>query len=299
MADNIPYKELLEHLAEGVYFVNQDRQILFWNQAAAAITGYAKEEILGRHCWDNILVHVDERGTCLCGSMCPLLTAITQKTHQEKQVYLRHKQGHRVPVFVRAVPLFDVDGQTIGAVELFGDNSAVLAASEQLKKLESLALLDPLTGISNRRHVEMLLTGSLEQKSRYDTTVGLIFLDVDNFKKVNDTYGHGLGDEILKMVARGLKHGTRLFDTPCRWGGEEFVVLCEKVDSAELSVIAERLRMLIANSCIPHDSSTVGVTVSLGATLARADDTMASFIQRADALMYQSKINGKNRVTTG
>jgi diguanylate cyclase (GGDEF)-like protein len=158
--------------------------------------------------------------------------------------------------------------------------------------------LDPLTGIGNRRYVEGRLNAKLDQTRRYGWPLGLVFLDIDHFKVVNDTYGHAAGDEVLRMVARTMGTGSRTFDVVGRWGGEEFIAGLTSIEPPEAADAGERLRVLIESATVPIRDSRVRVTVSVGVTCARLDDTFESLVARADQLMYESKARGRNRVTT-
>src|SRR6056297_3396468 len=99
------YKRLLEELHEGVYFVDNNRQILYWNKSAERITGYLAEEVVGTHCYDNLLVHVDDNGNSLCRGICPLAMTINTLDKFTGKVYLHHKEGHRVPVTIKTLPM--------------------------------------------------------------------------------------------------------------------------------------------------------------------------------------------------
>jgi diguanylate cyclase (GGDEF)-like protein len=125
----------------------------------------------------------------------------------------------------------------------------------------------------------------------------VLFADIDHFKDVNDTYGHDAGDRVLKMVAQTLRHNLRSADVLARWGGEEFLALLHGVDKGVLAATAEKLRILVASSFFEVDGAEVRVTISLGATLLRPDDTPHSVVARADALLYESKAEGRNRYT--
>ncbi|GAG00076.1 unnamed protein product, partial [marine sediment metagenome] len=121
--------------------------------------------------------------------------------------------------------------------------------------------------------------------------------DIDHFKRVNDSHGHDAGDAVLKTVARTLLESSRGFDILGRWGGEEFLGLVQNVDEDHLGVVSERLRALVAASSVRHGDAEIRVTVSIGATLARTDDTPERLVKRADSVMYESKRAGRNRVT--
>ncbi len=297
MLDNDTLYEMLDTVTDGVYLVDRQRTIRWWSKGAERISGFAAADVVGRRCNANILMHVDAEGRSLCTSGCPLLSSMSTDHREQAQVYLHHKDGHRVPVEVRVAPLRREDGRITGAVEAFTDESAHTADQDRIAALEQLAYVDPLTGVANRRMVIETLEMRLEEHRRYGWPVGLVFLDVDHFKRFNDTWGHEVGDAVLKQVANTLKSCCRPFDTVGRWGGEEFVVIAANVDADGLREVAERFRVMIAQSGIKVDDRIVGVTASFGAALCLEGDTADSLVQRADTLMYDSKQAGRNRVS--
>lgn len=291
------YENLLDNLYEGVYFVDPKRRILYWNKAAENLTGYAAGEVLGRHCWDNCLKHINQEGLHLCHASCPLAETMADGSPREAEIYLHHRQGHRVPVLVRVAPIRDSSEQIVGAVELFSDNSPKVALQQMVEDLQQLALIDSLVRLPNRGYLERTLQSSLDEMRRYKSTFGVLFLDIDHFKRINDTYGHDVGDQVLIMVARTLSNALRSFDTLGRWGGEEFVAIIKSVSSEQLYKIASKFRILVEQSSLDVESATVQVTISIGATLAQPGDTARSLLKRADQLLYQSKRMGRNRVS--
>lgn len=293
------YKNLLDNLYDGVYFLDRRRSILYWNNGAERITGYSRSEVEGSLCWDNILMHVDSEGKSLCETRCPAWKSMEDGIPAEAEVYLHHKNGHRIPVNVRVTPIHDETGAIVGTVEIFRDNSEKLASLSLIEELQEKAFQDSLTSLPNRGYLGRYLLSKLDESTRYDWTFGLIFLDIDHFKAINDTYGHAVGDEALKMMAQTLVHSSRSFDTVGRWGGEEFVVAVVNVDWEKLSHIAERYRRMIESSTVITGGADIRLTVSLGATLACQGDTLDSLVKRADGLMYQSKLAGRNCVTLG
>ncbi|MGE5416055.1 MAG: diguanylate cyclase [Acidobacteriota bacterium] len=293
------YKQLIDHIADGVYYVDIDRRITYWNYGAEAITGYSAEEVVGRKCSDNLLMHVSEQGNPLCTNLCPLSDTMCSGKIREVNVYLHHKNGHRVPVRVKSAPITDGQGNIIGAVEVFTENTARVAALERVRELEQVAFLDPLTNLANRRFGESFLESRFNEFQRYNMRFGVLSLDIDHFKNVNDTYGHDFGDKVLQMVANTMASNIRSYDLACRWGGEEFNIILTSTNEDTMKSIAEKLRVLISQSCIPHESGMIGVTISIGGTLAQEGDTAESLLKRADDLMYQSKTNGRNQVTIG
>jgi diguanylate cyclase (GGDEF)-like protein len=132
---------------------------------------------------------------------------------------------------------------------------------------------------------------------RYDWPFGILFMDVDGFKKINDVYGHDVGDRTLKTVAATMSNSLRSSDFLGRWGGDEFLAIVVNVSKDRLLAIGNKLRALVEHSTIAIDRTFERVTVSVGATAAGADDTMDTLLKRADNLMYRSKASGGNLVT--
>jgi diguanylate cyclase (GGDEF)-like protein/PAS domain S-box-containing protein len=292
------YRNLLDNLYDGVYFVTNDRTIVYWNEAAERMTGFNRSEVLNRHCYDNLLMHVDDKGGNLCLRRCPLEKAILEDINVESEVFLHHKEGHRLPVLVRISPVRDTHGKIVGAVEIFSDNSPRVRLTEKVEELEKMALLDPVTRIGNRRYGDLSLTAKLNELERYNWPFGVLLMGLDHFRKINDLYGHDVGDRILRIVATTVINGTRSSDIISRWGGEEFVALIPYVEADELKNVAEKIRLLVEKSSISLEGKNIEVTVSIGATLARKGDTAETLVKRADGLMCESKNQGCNQVTT-
>ena len=291
------FRQLLDNLYDGVYFVDRNRIITFWSRGAERLSGFRATDVVGRHCGDNLLVHVDNEGRHLCRQGCPLAATLADGKERQSEIYLHHRDGHRLPVLVRIAPIRNADGEINGAVEIFSDNTARTLDQHRIDQLQELAFLDPLTTLPNRRYLEIQLNSRLEEMQRYGWQSALLFLDVDHFKAVNDQYGHAVGDDVLKMVARTLSHCARSVDTVGRWGGEEFVAILSNIGKNRLLEAAERYRQMVENSGLPVADAHLRVTVSIGAAVAMPGDSAETLISRADELMYRSKLNGRNCVT--
>ena len=293
------FSEILDNLHEGLYAVDRNRTITYWNKSAELISGFSAAEVLGRTCSDNILTHVDEKGNSLCLGKCPLAYTMEDGKPRESKVFLHHKDGHRVQVAVKVNPVTDGAGNLIGGVELFVESGHHRIPVSKIRELEKMAMLDNLTELPNRNYLDRELGRKLEETKLYNLTFGFLFMDVDHFKKFNDTYGHEVGDQVLKFVGKTLSASTRASDVFGRWGGEEFVGVLSDVNRDNLEVMGNRLRMLVESSYIIHNNKKLSVTISVGASLSRYDDTLESLMRRADTLMYASKQAGRNRLTLG
>jgi len=291
-------REILNRVPAGIYITDRERKILFWNKAAAAITGYPAEEVAGSFCYQNILMHIDEMGNNLCKGICPLAHSIMDGTSYEKEVFLHHKDGHRVSVNVHTFPLKGPQGKITGAAEIFTNTNPITDMQSRIRQLEKMAMLDSLSDLPNRLHIESELRLRVNEFLRYGQTFGILFLDIDHFKKFNDTWGHDAGDKVIKTVAATLRAASRPFDIFGRWGGEEFVGIILNVLPQNIVLIANRYRKLIEKTSISLDNIKISITVSIGATVVRTDDAPESLIKRADMLMYDCKKSGRNCVAS-
>ncbi|MFZ0518626.1 MAG: sensor domain-containing diguanylate cyclase [Acidobacteriaceae bacterium] len=291
------HRNLLDNLYDGVYFVDPDRTITYWNKGAERLTGYGANEAVSRHCFDNFLMHVDKAGCALCLSGCPLSKTLADGEHREMELFLRHKQGHRVPVQVRIEPIRSATGSVAGAVAIFTDISAVKKLERLAGHLVDLAYYDSLTQVANRRHLEMKVQQALQEVRQFGRGFGIVMLDVDSFKNVNDKYGHQTGDRLLKLLCDTLTTSLRPGDVVGRWGGDEFLVVARDVTENSLQHLAERCRHLIDATVVPVASGApLRINVSVGATMLRHGDQCDQVLDRADQMMYASKGAGKNRV---
>jgi diguanylate cyclase (GGDEF)-like protein/PAS domain S-box-containing protein len=290
------FTSFMSNLFEGVYIVDTNRKITFWNDGAEIITGYSKEEVVHSHCFNNILNHVDQEGNQLCLKGCPLLYTIQSGEVQQANVFLSHKDGHRVPVSVRTQPIYAPDGTIVGAIEAFTNNQYRKNLHQENQRLQELLITDELTGISNRRYVDFQLAQLQKESDEFGFHFGVLFIDIDHFKNVNDIYGHDIGDEVLKMVTRTIQSNVRKDDIFGRWGGEEFVMLCRNITTKGLGKIAEKIRVLVKHTILNIDSqTTLSVTISVGGSIYQHNENLTDVVKRADQNMYFAKKNGRNQ----
>jgi diguanylate cyclase (GGDEF)-like protein/PAS domain S-box-containing protein len=287
---------IMPYLYEGVYVVNQKRKIIFWNDGSERITGYSAKEVINGFCYQNILQHIDETGKQLCLGGCPLQKTLNDGIMNEAKVYLKHKDGYRVPVMVKTLPIYDEKQNIVAAIEVFTDERFQKQVYHENIELKNKLKMDSLTQITNRNYFDFQLEKRLEESKAFSNTFGLLIIDIDHFKNVNDTYGHLIGDEVLKVVAKTLESNIKRNDLVSRWGGEEFVVLVDATNVDDLYAAAEKLRKVVnASSYQMENNKQIKITVSIGGTLAQPQDTIKSIISKADSNMYDVKHNGRNQ----
>jgi len=239
---------------------------------------------------------VDKDGRPLCKDHCPLRATLQDGQKREMEAYLHHADGHRIPVLVRVAPLFNAKKQIVGVIESFNESTLRADLIERLHQLEALALLDELTQVGNRRYANITLSTRMHEFTRYGIPFGVMMVDVDTFKEFNDTYGHDIGDMVIRMVARTMQDALRTSDVLCRWGGDEFLIIVPNASEEQLQRLGDRLRGLISTSFLTQSQGILKVTVSAGATMAVLDDSAETLLKRADMLLYRAKDGGRNRV---
>mgnify|MGYP004641241493 FL=1 len=292
------YLSILNHIQDGVYYVDMDRKIQFWNQAAEQITGYRADEMIGLDCPSSKLKHIDEFGNHLCSAGCPLFATNIDGIVRTEKVFVRHKDGYRIPLVTTVYPIKE-NGVIIGSVEVFTRNSPKAYEDALIENLAEKAMHDSLTHLPNRSYLENFLNYKWSEYQRFGKKFALLFADIDHFRVFNNTYGHDIGDLVLTDIAKSISHTIKKDDMFGRWGGEEFVGIFAINRNYEASIIAERIRHLVENTVITNtDGQELQVTISAGITTSGPQDTPEHMLKRADDLMYQSKHNGRNRVTT-
>ncbi len=289
--------KLTESLIDGIYYVDLERKITSWNKAAERISGFTRLEVLGLSCADGILEHADSDGRRLCEEGCPLTTSMREGIPVETNVSMHHKKGHRIPVTVRTTPLRDASGKVTGCIETFVENYNQSQVLQELWQANEPGLTDEITGAGNRRFCEITLNTRLYQFNTFNVGFGAIFIRIDGFKAMADTYGSKTGDDILNAVARTLSNVLRKLDVVTRWDREEFVVIVPNMNIETLARVADRLRALIKSCFITSGANRIEFSVSLGATLAQKGDTFEAIIERLKELVQASQAAGGNRVT--
>jgi len=288
---------LLDSVAEGIYGVDINQNCTFVNNAFLRILGYQDaSEVIGKHI-HSLIHHSHEDGRAYPASECRMYraSATNQTIHADNEVFWR-KDGTSFPVEYWSHPIIK-DGVSVGAVATFFDISKRKETEAQIR---NLAFYDPLTMLPNRRLLIDRLQQALVTNARNKRQAALLFIDLDNFKVINDTRGHDTGDLLLIEAATRLQECVRQGDTIARLGGDEFVVLLEDLDSSESTaaacteLIAEKILLVLRqpyffNEQEYHSTASIGITLLRGAVM-----TADEMLRRADVGLYQAKAAGRN-----
>jgi len=288
---------VLDQVQDAVVWLDKDRKVVYWNKAAELMSGIEGAHILGRACYEEPALFVDFGGVNVCRDKCPVAMTLKDGAPRTLDIYLQHKQGFRMPATLRIIPVLKEDGEIIGAVETFTGTSPKVTLPLGLPELEKMGLVETETGIPSKSYLDMTLNTRLEEFQKYGLSFGLIYADIDNYGKILEKYGRFNAGKIVRTVARTLHKNIRFFDIAGRWGTEEFLVVLLNIDDSRLDIVANKLRLLIAESYITTETGMLNATVSMGASLVLRYDTVESLIKRGEQLMMHSKWLGKNRVS--
>ena len=295
---------ILDAVSDGVYVTTGERKIVFWSKGAERITGYSSDEVLNGHCYDNILIHTDVLGKNLCLDGCPLQECIETGERQEiKEVFLKRKDGERLAVYIKASVL-QIGDERYG-VQVFGELQSVAgsALTEQLKQLSDVSIVDQLTGLYNRRYIDTILDQQFGLFKRHFQRFGLVMIDVDKFKNINDSFGRLAGDEALKFVASVMQRTMRSMDFLARFGDDEFIIVCPLVELEGIEKLSQRIVELVHHSILSSpegEKNVIEVSVSVGGSVVDYKDTSATdVIARADEALSRVKRDGGNWYALG
>jgi diguanylate cyclase (GGDEF)-like protein/PAS domain S-box-containing protein len=282
---------LLNSAGEGIYGLDCQGNTTFVNPAAAKMLGYTEAELIGLS-MHEIIHHSHPGGTLYKKENCPMYAAIYDgSVHRRDDEVLWRKDGSSLWVDYTSTPI-ESDGVISGAVVVFTDIS--LRHNAEVK-LEKMARYDSLTGLPNRWSFLDSLSQALARKKRQKGSVAVCFIDIDNFKQVNDSLGHGAGDNLLKRIPGMLKPCLREFDCFARLGGDEFgLILEDKSSDNEIVDVVERLIKEL-NCPISIDGNEINTSISIGvAVFPSAGKTSEDLVKNADIAMYRAKESGKN-----
>ncbi len=212
--------------------------------------------------------------------------------HSDIEHKVKIKQNDKIYYFsVKIQKLIENEDGNLYVV-VFSDITQIEISRKELRRL---SITDALTNIGNREFFNENIEKEINRAKRYKTPLSLLMFDLDFFKKVNDNYGHDVGDIVLQEVSKAVKKVLRNTDIFCRYGGEEFMIIMPETSLNEAIILAERIRKTVENLQIPPVKQ---ITISIGVTELKEDDTIETFIKRVDDSLYQSKENGRNQVTS-
>lgn len=289
---------MFDALFEGVYVLNKQSRIVFWNKGAERITGFSSNETIGRYCYDNLLNHIDVQGRQLYLGAFSYELTLNEGTVQEGEAYIQHHMGYRIPVKIRILPWI-VNDEILGIIEMFIENNESSHAIKRIGSISNKLLRDKLTGLPNRSRFEHYVSEKIRDFEKLSIPFGVAIVDIDNFESVNDIYGRNLGDEMLKLLAETFRHSIKLAEMIGRWQNDEFVFVFTDVNTDSLYLLCEKIRVLSEGSALRTSKvRDVDFSVSVGGAVYRGEDTVDTLIERAGSRLKKAKTRGGNNCVT-
>ncbi|MFO1019480.1 MAG: diguanylate cyclase [Planctomycetales bacterium] len=290
---------LLHELYDGFTLVDSDMRYVVWSLGLELSLGYCPEEMLGQLWSQRKLACANLEGEPLKEGEDPLLQVIESHSSVNSHLKVRHKDGSYRQLDLQCIPLCDDEGRLHGVAEIFLNPMAPSRQGREIQQLRMAANCDALTSVLNRGSLETQMALALESARRPENPwpFSLIYMDIDHFKKINDTYGHAVGDIVLKQTAQILQKETYSGEIVGRYGGEEFVIVCPETDLESATSKSERFRVAISQMKIPELKGEI-VTASFGVAQWEDQESLETVKERADTGLYQSKQNGRNCTTS-
>jgi len=277
---------VLESLQAGVYLVDKSRRILCWNDGAERISGYFRQDVVGRICEESILLHCDEQGTGLCGDACPVMRTIQDGTKREMSVYIRHKAGHLVPVYLWCIAIRDGRGNIAGASLSFEERKPEGNLEVRSQELAAHGCLDAITGLPNQAFTRTRLREHLGRYSEHRLPFSILLISLAEDKAITAIQGHPAAERMLQSAAQTLSNVLRPADFLGRWEGDQLLAIL-----AGRTATPNRLQpigRLVGLSRIHWWGDSVPVSVLLAAAEPQADDNLESLVARAQAELQKA-----------
>ena len=279
------YRAILESLAIGVYLVDRHHRIFLWNDGAEKITGHLRQDVLGRACKDDLLMHCCVHDATLCAGGCPLVETMRDGKLREADVFLRHKDGQRLPVHLWVTPIRDARGAIVGAAESFQERILMPDLYVHPNERAVHNCLDPLTGIPDRQSMLSHVSAGIADFMENQDPFGVLAAVVDNLEAIRLSHGNQAARAVMRVAAQTLFRNLRQADVVGCWSPDGFVALVTDCPADGLARVAEMLQRVVNTASVPWWGDQVSFTVSIGGAAVRAGDTADSLLSRAEAAL--------------
>ena len=290
------HRLILENLPVGVYVVDREGKIQCWNAGMERITGYLRQEALGRLSEDRFLEHTDAESNPLTGTSIPLLETMREGRPVTKRVSLRNKNGHFFAVKLRTVPLRDERGSIQGAVEILEELVSTSKLDRRQSKLAAYGCLDALTGVLNHGMIQAHLQGQLGLYAEHAVPFCVMCLAIDDFVQLRERYGQAAADAALRVAGQTLENSLRPTDFIGRWRENLFLAILVECSESDVARVGQRLQKMVGHAGVSWWGDMLHVTISIGATPAHDQDSVESIAHRAEEALKRCSAEGKSQL---
>lgn len=279
-SDPALYQSVLEDLPIGVYVLDRERRVRFWNRGAERITGYLAHEVVGQAC-SGPLQHCDAQGRVLCGDRCPVTATFLEGHPQQAYVFSLHKQGHRAGTRVQTLPLYENRDAVAGVAVIF-EEAPASCVTESFGSL-LYGCLDPITGVASQRLTRAVLTESLRGLQEMHGGFGLLLVQIDGLTEFSARHGANSIVPFLHTTAQTIRHSLGGEDFVGRWGEHEFLAVLHSPSPMTVAAKAETIWRLLSQSEISWWGDRFLVEATVAHAIARAGDQLETLIDRMSA----------------
>jgi len=297
LSDPEIYRTVLDNLQTGVYVVDRNRRIRFWNVGAEQITGYLRQDVVGRLLRDHLLATGDQAKDLDSDPNDPINLVFRDGKPSIMDMSILHKEGYRVPIVLRTLPIRDSRGAVIGAAESFERNRSASEWTRRRSAYADFGCLDAVTGVAARSFMETLLRENLITFNEHNIPFGILLVQIDHLDQLRASRGPGVVPTILRIIAQSMENCVRPTDVVGCWGENQFIAILLQCRESEVALVGERVRRMIGQSEIEWWGDTFSVTSPVGGAGCRHGDDPDLLVARAAASLQESIVKGGNCVT--
>lgn len=291
------YQAVLDCLQTGVYIVDRNRRIRFWNEGAEQITGYLRQDVVGRLQRDHLLTTGDEAKDLDSHPLDPINLAFRDGKSSTLDVSILHKDGYRLPIVLRTMPIRNSHGTIVGAAESFEKDRSAAEWTRRHSAIAELGCLDEITGVAVRSFMETRLREHLITFAEHHIPFGILLIEVDHIEQYRGQRGTGVVPMILRIVAQSVENSLRSGDLVGCWSENQFLAILAECKESEVLYVGERVRRMVGRSEIEWWGDKFSVTSVAGGAGCRLGDDAESLIARTEASLKKSIEGGGNCIT--
>ena len=279
--DPLIYRDILDGLHIGVSVVDLRKKIMFWSDGAEQITGYARIDVLGHSCAENILLHCNQDGCEMCAGKCPVANALHGARPVEAMGFIHHRSGHWIPVQTCAIPLRDEHGSIIGIIQTFESEFSVNGPNPNDRSMKERGCLDFTTELPNHAMMQSHLRECVGTFAELQIPFSVVCIEVHALDKFQARYGLEAATSILRGLARTLRNSVWPSDFVGRWSDHSFMVILTGCDAEALQTVTDRMRRMAASATIKWWGEDLSVAISVRGTSALSGDSVETLLLRA------------------
>jgi diguanylate cyclase (GGDEF)-like protein/PAS domain S-box-containing protein len=275
------YRDILDGLQIGVSVLDLQRKIVFWSDCAEHITGYARIDVLGHACTENILLHCNQDACEMCNEKCPIAAALHDAKPVKAVTFIHHKSGHRTQAHTWAIPLRDKHGSIIGVIQTFEGEFAIAGPDLNERNMREHGCLDDTTELPDQAMMQALLQETLGTFTQLQIPFGVVCVEVPELAQFRIRNGQVACRSILQVLSRTLRNTVWPTDFVGNWSENRFLAILSGCPEDALQTISARILKVMASATIQWWGEELSVTVSIGCSGARTGDTVESILDRA------------------